>query len=255
VQIMENEARFDLKEAITRWRQEMEASELLADEVRELESHLTASMDALQSAGLSEAEAFSIARHRLGATEALELEFAHANPARFWRRKLTWLAAGMISAYVWGTSFSFLSAAWNWVSPALHLSHGSKADVCIQVAAFLLMNSALLCFVVKLARRPSRAALKFSGRVSRLGLALALLALPFICFAIAVVDSRIVAGTPADGFGSFLYTGAAIQLTSSAALNGVLALFMAVLVLCLNRQTGREMSFGEQSRRAMNSSE
>src|ERR1051325_8188646 len=83
-QVMEEEAQFDLTEAIHNWRGQLaQSSRLSAEELEELELHLRDSVSALQKRGLSEEEAWIIAERRVGKPEALKTEFAKAiSPAK-----------------------------------------------------------------------------------------------------------------------------------------------------------------------------
>jgi hypothetical protein len=90
-EIMENKTGFDLNGAIAEWRGGMRREDALGAEVlRELESHLRESVRDLAARGLSEEEAFLIARRRIGAAPEVGREFAAANPDELWRRRLLW---------------------------------------------------------------------------------------------------------------------------------------------------------------------
>jgi hypothetical protein len=101
---------FDLSNAVASWRQELLAQgEILAGEIRELESHLHSSMDGLKQRGLGEEEAFWLARRRLGPAEKIALEFTKAKPYRLWQNRLHWFTAGVLGAYAWTTGLSLVS--------------------------------------------------------------------------------------------------------------------------------------------------
>ena len=103
---MENPTHFDLNEAIRRWHKNLGASlAFKADNLEELESHLRASVQRLQSNGLSEEEAFLIAMHRIGERGLLEREYAKVNSSRARVGLLGGLAAVLMALllmqYLW----------------------------------------------------------------------------------------------------------------------------------------------------------
>ena len=99
--IMETQNRFDLNQALARSRQDLVQQGLTPAEANELESHLHDAMADLQPHGLSEEEAFWIARHRLGPAFDLADQFAKANPVRVWRDRLFWGAALTLAWLAW----------------------------------------------------------------------------------------------------------------------------------------------------------
>lgn len=87
----------DVEKHIEQWRIDLTASDAFGgSDVDELESHLREEMERLTPLGLSETEAFLIARQRLGERPALETEYAKVNANRRSLVRLTWLAAGAL---------------------------------------------------------------------------------------------------------------------------------------------------------------
>jgi hypothetical protein len=81
-QIMENQTRFNLNDAIENWQQEVAGQSSLTAEVRrELETHLHDAIKGFQQHGLSDEESFRLACHRIGQPQQLGEEFLKANPA------------------------------------------------------------------------------------------------------------------------------------------------------------------------------
>lgn len=73
---------FDLNKAIAGWRQDLNAQRTMhAADLDELEDHLREEIGGLMAGGLSEEEAFQVARMRLGSPGELGGEFAMADPA------------------------------------------------------------------------------------------------------------------------------------------------------------------------------
>ncbi|MGA2051950.1 MAG: permease prefix domain 1-containing protein [Opitutales bacterium] len=99
---METPTRFDLDLAVAAWRRQLTAQPDLAPaDVAELETHLREAFAELRRGGLAEAEAFLVARHRVGPPAQIADEFAKAAPARYWRRCLFWAAGGALVANLW----------------------------------------------------------------------------------------------------------------------------------------------------------
>src|SRR5580765_7936743 len=81
-QIMENQTRFNLKDAIENWRQELTAQTGLTAEVRrELETHLRDAIAEFQRHGAKDEESFWLARARVGQPQLLGEEFEKADPS------------------------------------------------------------------------------------------------------------------------------------------------------------------------------
>jgi hypothetical protein len=96
-QVMENPTQFDLNEAVRQWRRGLESSAVFrATTLEELEAHLRDSTLALHSDGLTEAEAFLIARRRLGNRAELEREFGKANAHDLWVDRCLWMILGLL---------------------------------------------------------------------------------------------------------------------------------------------------------------
>ena len=96
-QVMETKSPFDLNEAVRQWREaSAQSTPIRTDELDELEHHLRDSIGGLRAKQLTDEESFLIARHRLGSKEALDLEFAKANPNRAWQTWLCWMLAGIL---------------------------------------------------------------------------------------------------------------------------------------------------------------
>lgn len=90
---MENQPRFNLNDALLRWRHELvEQPGMAAEDVRELETHLVESLSGFKRNGMSEAAAFAQARERLGSAVQIAAEFAKAHWLRIWRDRIFWIA-------------------------------------------------------------------------------------------------------------------------------------------------------------------
>jgi len=97
----------ELDKRIEQWRADLAGSdELGRAEIDELESHLCEEIADLGKTGLSDAEAFLVARHRLGETADLEGEFAKVYGHRRSLQRLSWMALGallyLLAGYIAG---------------------------------------------------------------------------------------------------------------------------------------------------------
>ncbi|MBI2928833.1 MAG: hypothetical protein HYY24_24485 [Verrucomicrobia bacterium] len=114
---METQTRFDLNRAIAAWKQELAAQPgVSAEDARELQAHLLESLAELKLHGLTEEEAFQIARRRLGSMPGIASEFAKANPARIWRERVFWMAVAGLGVSLWFSASGWLhTSVRNWL--------------------------------------------------------------------------------------------------------------------------------------------
>lgn len=102
----------DVEQQIERWRDDLAGSELLRQsDVNELENHLREEMAHWETRGLSDEEAFLVARQRLGDTATLEEEFAKVHPGRRVSNRLYWMILGVLSYCVLAPLLRLLSVA------------------------------------------------------------------------------------------------------------------------------------------------
>ncbi len=96
--VMGDKTMFDLNQKITKWLNGLGRSEVFEGrDIAELEGHLREETEHLTALGLSEQEAFLVARQRLGDTATLEDEFAKVNSVHILRNRLFWMVAGMLA--------------------------------------------------------------------------------------------------------------------------------------------------------------
>jgi hypothetical protein len=116
---MQTPAPFDLNAAIAGWRQALHRQTAMrAQERDELESHLRDATADWQARGLSPAEAFAVARHRLGEPLDLGEEFGRAHPERVWLERAVWILVG---AGLLMQPFGLASAISIWISAILNV--------------------------------------------------------------------------------------------------------------------------------------
>jgi hypothetical protein len=105
---MEGKAMFDLNEQISKWRSTLSQSQTCHQtDIDELESHLREEIENLMASKLSEQEAFWVASHRLGDTNALAGEFAKINRNTVLGNRLSWMGVGVLLYLV----LTYLAAA------------------------------------------------------------------------------------------------------------------------------------------------
>lgn len=114
VQIMEDQTRFNLNQALVAWRAELAGQPgISVENARELETHLLESFSTFKRRGLNDPEAFLKARQQLGNPGEVGAEFAKDNILRVWRDRVFWITfAGFLMAV-------FFSAA---CLPTMHLA-------------------------------------------------------------------------------------------------------------------------------------
>lgn len=132
---------FDLNEEITNWRITLAESEKCSrPDIDELETHLREEIDHLTPAGLSQQEAFVIAKGRLGDTTSLENEFAKVNGGYILANRLFWMAAG---AFAYMAAFRVAGA-----SSAAAVFIGSQVGLQLYGAAALGIVAGALAYGV-----------------------------------------------------------------------------------------------------------
>lgn len=103
---MENPSSFELDGAIARWREDLaQFPHFRPENAEELETHLRDSIRQLRQGGLSDEEAFLIARSRVGKPERIEAEFAkvNRNPSNKIAHCLVFLFFCTGCFFLWGT--------------------------------------------------------------------------------------------------------------------------------------------------------
>lgn len=82
-------------ENIEQWRRELLQAQTLSEEdVEELVDHLEQTVFDLCESGLSKAEAYWVARSRLGDVQVLQVEYYKVNQTLVWRKRIAWLLSG-----------------------------------------------------------------------------------------------------------------------------------------------------------------
>lgn len=104
---MEPNTNTDLNALVANWRNHAAQEDSIgAQQLAELESHLLDSVDQLRETGLNDEEAFLIASRRLGRLQELAIEYRAADPGLQWRKRLTWMLAGVVlHTIIQGCSF------------------------------------------------------------------------------------------------------------------------------------------------------
>ena len=98
---MENDIAFDLNERLDHWRSALKHRPAIREEdIEELESHLSDTMDVLLKNGLSAEEAFLVGARRVGHPVELEEQFRCARPAAVWQERAQWMVVGILAWWV-----------------------------------------------------------------------------------------------------------------------------------------------------------
>jgi hypothetical protein len=116
IKIMATQTRFDLNNAIQEWRNDLAAQpQLLPDDRRELEKHLTDVMAELRQRGLSDEESFWLARRRIGPPQQLAEEFQKADPNKVWRERVFWMALAFLFFVLWTSLLDVIPFHGSWI--------------------------------------------------------------------------------------------------------------------------------------------
>jgi hypothetical protein len=135
---------FDVNAAVAAWKAEISPrDEMRKQDLVELESHLRESIADLQSLGLSDAEAFLVARRRVGGRE-VAAELAAAHPDALWINRCRWVFAGILAAHLLnaamlvGSRFASTLAAWiSGDAATVRWAQTAMAGVSIGICAWL----------------------------------------------------------------------------------------------------------------------
>lgn len=213
---------FELNQAIASWRASLqEGAGLNAAAADELEQHLLDSLPGFQELGLSEEEAFLLATHRVGQPDVLAPEYAKVSAAGLWRKRLPWMAAGVLcllfvqTAAAAARSLGWGVAVWSGGGGAEMSWAGIAAEASIWLAAF----AGLAAVLLRGAPLPSRVPGLAIAAAAMIGLAL---------FRVTLMAS-LVQTVPAEHFGAAAQASATTNL-----LEGVgVPLACIALLLCL----------------------
>jgi hypothetical protein len=98
---MEKDIAFDLNERLQQWRSALRNRPAIREEdIEELESHLSDTIDVLLKNGLSAEEAFLVGARRVGHPVELEEQFRCARPAAVWQERAQWMVVGILAWWV-----------------------------------------------------------------------------------------------------------------------------------------------------------
>ncbi|HWB58719.1 MAG TPA: permease prefix domain 1-containing protein [Chthoniobacteraceae bacterium] len=129
--------------SLASWRGELLAQHgLTPDERRELECHLLDAIDAHQSNGMDDGEAFARAREGLGPLAELSREFAAADPARQWRGRAFWMAIGLLCNNAWSMAVA------NFIVPLLKSQPPAYASLVFYIPLLGLATALALGFKI-----------------------------------------------------------------------------------------------------------
>lgn len=143
---------FDLEKAIRDWNHTLARAESVSDDnVQELEEHLREIIAELVGKGLTQKEAFTVGKARLGESSALNREYSKVNGSYVWRRRILWMLLGYVGGSAFATAISGIAALTGGASSMMGLS-GSWAGAVATTAAVVCW-SILLLFLYHLSSR------------------------------------------------------------------------------------------------------
>lgn len=176
----------DVEERIAQWHAELARSQAIAaPDIEELSSHLREEIGRLQATGLSEVEAFLVARHRLGDVAGLAQEFRKVNGD--WRptERLSWMALGALVYLLVGYAAGGL--AQGGIVAAAHLGVRGYSLGLLGVTLKAIVASGLLVAVWMLYQRWVRVRSETRSPLSRRQLGL-------LCAALVIASLTLIAG-------------------------------------------------------------
>lgn len=145
---------FQLESALKDWRTRMVQHGTVASaDVDELESHLRDDMEQLVEQGLSEAEAFLVAAHRLGTPSELAAEYGKVNTALVWTRRVFWMLTGFMAVSL---LLAVVSTAGQWVSTGAMLTGLAESPAMRVGLQFGFLAVLIVSLVALLARGDGR---------------------------------------------------------------------------------------------------
>lgn len=127
---MGSKAVFELEQALRDWRRDLASAEFISgDNVDELEEHLRDIIADLAGKGLTQQEAFAVARSRLGDRTAISAEFSKVNGNQAWHGRTLWMLIGYVGgsglaaavtaiASLTGSAFSIMGFSGSWAGVA-----------------------------------------------------------------------------------------------------------------------------------------
>jgi phage shock protein PspC (stress-responsive transcriptional regulator) len=221
-----------LEERIALWKEQIARAESLSpNDLAELEEHLRDSMADLRERGLDLDEAFLIASNRLGAKDALAIEYGKVNGSYVWRRRVFWMLAGylvMLLVQTWiGASSSAATAI------AAYGGVGGTLVGVIAVVVTCVGWAVLLIALYFLALRGlpgvSRLLSPSYGTVVALGIGGAIISAPLLALGARVLTARLVSP---EMFGQQVM----VTSTASLALQLLIPLICLVMMWSLRRR-------------------
>ncbi len=97
---------FDLKTELQKWRKKFSKHESTTlENSEELENHVLDSVDGLKERGLSEEEAFLVAKHRVGDVDKIAVENSKVNEDIIWKKR----AVQLIGCWFLYDAFTYIS--------------------------------------------------------------------------------------------------------------------------------------------------
>jgi hypothetical protein len=158
----------DVEKWIEQWRARLDGSQSLAgSDIDEMENHLREEMEHLRASGLSDEEAFLIARRRLGDTAALEAEFAKVNPHRLLTTRLWWMTAGVLAYLVTAHFAGVVSQVSLAITRGTSLSPRilGLISLTVQAGAFCAVGALVLWLCARYSRPGVRSHIRISRRL------------------------------------------------------------------------------------------
>ena len=189
----------DLEQRIAQWRAELAQSQSVgARDIDELDDHLREEIGRLKGTGLSEVEAFLVARHRLGDADGLAREFRKVNGDRRALEHASVMAVGVVAYLLAGYAVASISASSVLAAALLGIRGRALCLIGLGVQVTLVSGFIILASwtILRWSRRPFTYVSKASGRPVTLFLT------------VALVNTALILGQRVSSFMTFRLLGA-----------------------------------------------
>ena len=232
---------FDLNEQINKWRTNLAESEKFSKaDIDELEAHLREEIEDLTPAGLSQQEAFVIAKGRLGDTASLENEFAKVNGGHIVRKRLFWLFGGML-VYILAGHLSSAASSLAYLLGSLAGVRGNNLGILGESLKIITFCMAIVIFCLA-CRKSDRLRLSrfFHTRKGKIALCMACVGVFAVRYAVQIADGIVRARLfGVEQFGEWEIFSRLVRLGFSIFLLMALAMLLIRLRMSVTRLARR----------------
>jgi hypothetical protein len=238
---MGEETMSDIEKRIEGWRTALSGSQSLGSaDINELESHLRDEIGHLQETGLSDVEAFLVARHRMGDAPSIEMEFAKINALGRLGSRIRWMMVGVLLFLLVTYFSSTVSSAFVW----LGFERGLRSTNLAVFGGFVRVVAAIAAVLFALWLYAYLWRPHATQPISRLIMVFSTVVLVFAVIALYAIQtfstSLIVENVGPQDFGSIAMAGFYADIAWRVLIPVLLMGWLAARHLCSSRRAGME---------------